>query len=79
MKTTQGKSVSTYDEQPEHLLVLRLLRDGTVEEWFNGPGHIAWRALGKKAKNGQCRLSLSKLRVLMAEVPEGSRIPRVRE
>jgi hypothetical protein len=68
VKTTQGQSVSTYEEQPEHLLVLRLLRDGRVEEWFNGPAAVVWAGLGPKAKNGQHRLSLSRLRLLMGSV-----------
>jgi hypothetical protein len=79
VKTTQNMSVSTYEQQPDNLLVLKLMRDGRVEEWFNGPGTIAWRALGKKAKNGQCRLSLKALRALMSDVPEVSKLARVRE
>ena len=79
VKTTQGTGVSTYEEQPDHLLVLRLLREGQVEEWFNGPGALAWSVLGRKAKNGQCRLSLSRLRALMPDVPKESRLPRVTE
>jgi hypothetical protein len=51
IKTTQGGGVSTYEEQPDHLLVLKLRRDGQVEEWYNGPGAIAWRVLSRKAKN----------------------------
>ena len=79
VKTTQGDSVSTYEEQPEHLLVLKLLRSGMVEEWFNGPASIAWAVLGKKAKNGQCRLGLKRLRGLMARVPREQRLSRARK
>ena len=78
IKATQGNGVSTYYAQPEHLLVFKLLKDGTVEEWFNGPGAVAWTALGAKAKNGQHRLSLKRLRALMTDVAPGDRLTRAR-
>src|SRR5947207_12082975 len=37
IKATQTDRVSLYS-RPDHLLVLRLLRDGSTEEVFNGPG-----------------------------------------
>src|SRR5437867_11466330 len=36
IKATQGKSVALRAE-PEHLLVISLRRDGTIEEVYNGP------------------------------------------
>jgi len=75
VKATQGRSVSLRSE-PDHLLVLLLQRDGTVEEAFNGPGAIAWAQIGPPQKNGQFPLSMSVLRKLMAAVPQNTRLPR---
>ncbi len=75
IKATQGKSVAMYSE-PVHLLVLRLLRDGTAEEIYNGPGKPAWDNTGNLQKNGQRSISLSRLRVLMKAVPEGQKVKR---
>jgi hypothetical protein len=70
-----GKSVAMYGE-PEHLLVLRLLKDGAAEEIYNGPGKPAWDNAGKPQKNGQRSISLSRLRVLMETVPESQKVKR---
>ncbi len=78
VKATQGKSVAMYGE-PEHLLVLKLLKNGTAEEVYNGPGKPAWNNAGKLQKNGQRSISLSRLRVLMETVPESNRLRRERE
>lgn len=75
VKATQGKSVSLYSE-PHHLIVLKLLRDGTAEEVYNGPGSPAWEAAGKKGKNGQRPISIVKLRALMGNVPGDKRLAR---
>ena len=68
IKLTQGTSVSLRRE-PEHLLVLKLNRDGTTEEIYNGPGSEPWKASGKMQKNGQRPISLTKLGHLMKAVP----------
>ena len=75
IKATQGRSVALYGE-PEHLLVLRLLKNGSAEEVYNGPGALAWAASGKVQKNGQRPISVTKLKQLMAQVQEHQRIPR---
>jgi hypothetical protein len=75
IKATQGKSVAMYGE-PEHLLVLRLLKNGAAEEIYNGPGKPAWDNAGKPQKNGQRSISLSRLRVLMGTVPESQKVKR---
>lgn len=75
IKATQGQSVRLYGD-PDHLLVLKLNRDGTFEEAYNGPGALAVSVAGKKQKNGQRPLSLSKLRSLMSRVSERERLPR---
>ena len=73
IKATQGKSVAMYGE-PEHLLVLKLLKDGTAEEIYNGPGKPAWEIAGKLQKNGQKSIPLSRLRVLMKAVPANQKV-----
>lgn len=56
--------------------MLKIDRDGSFEEVYNGPGDIAWSLVGKRQKTGQCHVSLAKLRAAMAEVPERGRLPR---
>jgi hypothetical protein len=67
VKATQGKSVALYS-CPEHLLVFKLLPDGTFEEHYNGPGAPVWALLAtrKPTKNGQQQVSLTALRTVMA-------------
>ncbi len=78
IKATQGKSVGLYGE-PDHLLVLRLRKDGTAEEIYNGPGKPAWDKAGKLQKNGQRSISLSRLRVLKETVPENQKVKRAQD
>lgn len=75
VKATQGKSVALRSE-PEHLLVLALQNDGTVDEVYNGPGALAWARIGAPQKNGQFALYVGTLRKLMALVPEEARLRR---
>lgn len=75
IKATQGSSVGLRAE-PEHLLVISLLRDGTIAEAYNGPGKEPWDSAGAMQKNGQCSISLSRLRKIMLHVPDGARLPR---
>ena len=75
-KATQVKSIGIR-EQPKHLLVMKINRNGSFIEIYNGPGDIAWVACGKMQKNGQRGISTKKLAELMNEVPEKERLPRV--
>ena len=77
VKATQRNAVAMSGE-PDHLIVLRLLPNGTVKEEYNGPGAPAWAVAGKMQKNGQRPLSLSKLRALMLTVPDDQKLPTVR-
>ena len=74
VKATQGAQIALYGE-PHHLVVLRLERDGSSLEVYNGPGARVWARAGKLAKNGQRTVSLSTLRVLMTAVSETERLP----
>jgi hypothetical protein len=73
IKATQVRSVGLRSE-PEFLLVLQLLRDGSTEEVFNGPGSLAWSHAGKMQRNGQRSIGVAKLRGLMEDVPPGARL-----
>ena len=77
IKATQRERVGLRSE-PEHLLVLRLNRDGSVEEIYNGPGHEPWNAAGRMQKNGQRPISVTKLSRLMMDVPMDKRLRRKR-
>lgn len=76
IKATQVDAVGI-SECPDYLIVLKILRDGTFEEVYNGPGAPAWVAAGKVQKTSQRHVSLSKLRALNGLVAEGERIPPV--
>lgn len=76
IKATQGRQVAMRSTC-EHLLVLRLKKDGTLEEIYNGPGELAWRAAGPMQRNGQRPIRVSALRKLMGEVPPDRVLVRV--
>ena len=78
VKATQGRTVALR-AQPDHLLVIHLKKDGTIDEVYNGPGALAWQHTGKLQKNGQSPISVSKLRTLMRDVPTAHRLPRTTE
>jgi hypothetical protein len=73
IKATQGSSVAMRS-CCDHLLVLKLLRCGKIEEVYNGPGSPAWEAAGKMQRNGQRPISLSRLRTLMVTIQQKDRI-----
>ncbi|NMF90989.1 DUF6998 domain-containing protein [Aromatoleum petrolei] len=77
VKATQGNRVAL-SSKPQHLLVLRLARDGTFTEEYNGPGALVWSLVSHKPrpKNGQYQVSLSALRRIMPTVAEDDRLPR---
>lgn len=76
IKATQVDSVGI-SECPDYLIVLKVFRDGSFEEVYNGPGAPAWNAAGKVQKTGQRHITLSRLRALNELVTEGERIPRI--
>jgi hypothetical protein len=77
IKATQGDTVALRHE-PEYLLVLKLHRNGTWDEVYNGPGDIVWSLIGHKPlpKNGQYQVGCSRLRELMKTVPADRRLKR---
>ena len=74
-RSRQGSKVSLRS-QPDHLFVLHLTKHGSAAEVYNGPGKLAWDEAGRMQSNGQCPISLAKLRVLMEDVPEEYRLPK---
>ena len=75
IKATQARSVGLRSE-PEVLLVLGLMPDGTAKEIYNGPGSLAWDNAGKLQSNGQRAIGVARLRGLMARVSENQRLRR---
>jgi hypothetical protein len=73
IKATQVKGIAISSE-PDYLIVIRILPDGSWEEIYNGPGKAAWESAGKLQKNGQRPISLSKLRNLMGSVDAKDKI-----
>ena len=78
IKLTQGMSIAIRHE-PQHLIVLHRPRGGPMSVIYNGPGAMAWDAAGRMQKNGQRPIGLAKLAALARSVPEGDRLPLVRE
>jgi hypothetical protein len=77
VKATQGDRIALSSE-PEHLLVIKLKRDGTFAEEYNGPGAAVWGLVSEKPrpKNGQYQVPLSALRRLGREVPVEHKLQR---
>ena len=73
IKATQTSKISI-SSQPDYLIVIQIDRNGGWTEIYNGPGKEPWNNAGKKQKNGQRSLSLSKLSNLMDSVPESDQI-----
>lgn len=79
IKATQGGKVGLRGE-PEHLIVLRIDKDGLPEEVYNGPGAVAWSACWARQSNGQRQISLSKLKELMSSEENANwrKLPQVK-
>ena len=78
IKATQGSSAA-FRSSPEHALVLKINKDGSFVEIYNGPGERIWAQFaGKKLPStGQFQISLKKLKELNSLVAEQERIQRV--
>lgn len=77
IKATQVDSVGI-SECPDYPIALKVFRDGSFEEVYNGPGAPTWNATGKVQKTSQRHITLSRLRALNELVTEGERIPRIK-
>lgn len=78
IKATQARSVA-FRSCPEHTIIIRINKDGSFDEYYNGPGEVIWKQFeGKKMpSNGQFQISLNKVAALAESVSEGDRLPRV--
>jgi hypothetical protein len=78
IKATQGKSVA-FRSCPEKAIVIRIMKDGTFEECFNGPGGLIWQQFEGRtiSSNGQFQISLSKVKRLNESVSESLRVPKL--
>lgn len=78
IKATQSKSVA-FRSCPEHAIVIKIYRDGTFDELFNGPGSIVWAAFENKKlpTNGQYQISINKVKSLNMTVSSDERLPRI--
>ena len=76
IKATQVKGVSISSE-PDYLIVIRILSNGSWQEIYNGPGKPAWDNAGKMQKNGQRPISIHKLKCLMEKVKDSDKIKRI--
>lgn len=78
IKATQGSRVALRS-CPEHLLVIKLDREGGFSEIYNGPGKPVWGTVESKPRpsNGQYQKSLSRLESIMRTIPENQHIPMV--
>ena len=77
VKTTQKAAIQIGDDC-QHLLALKLIQNGTIEEWYNGPGALVWNLVKHKTrpKNGLYSVRLNVLRKLMDSIPEEQRLKR---
>ena len=70
---TQGSRVAL-SSRPDYLVVLKIAKDGTAHEVYNGPGDLVWNNCGKPQKNGQSPISIFRLKQLSERVSENERI-----
>uniref|UniRef100_UPI00257E51B9 DUF6998 domain-containing protein n=1 Tax=Marinobacter sp. UBA2678 TaxID=1946815 RepID=UPI00257E51B9 len=77
IKATQSNSVA-FRSQPQHTIVIKILRDGTFEEIYNGPGALVWEQFKDRRllSNGQFQVSLNTLRQLNQTVTQADRVTR---
>ncbi|MCY4357310.1 MAG: hypothetical protein OXD01_07285 [Gammaproteobacteria bacterium] len=78
IKATQSNKVA-FRSKPEHIIVIKILTDGSFEEFYNGPGDPVWQKFDGKPipKNGQYQISLNTLKILNKDVLERQKIDRV--
>jgi len=75
IKLTQGTRGVALRAEPQHLLVLRLAQDRSIDIVYNGNGRSPWSNAGGVQKNGQRQISLARLRSLDAAVTDQNRLP----
>ncbi len=78
IKATQGSSVA-FRSSPEYVIVLKIHKDGSFTEIYNGLGDRVWRNFEgrKQPTNGQFQITINKLIALNILVEPHERIQRV--
>ena len=78
IKATQGTRVA-FRSCPEHTIIIRILKDGTFEECYNGPGDLIWKQFEGRLlpSNGQFQITISKLKMLNESVAISERVLRI--
>jgi len=68
IKATQSNSVA-FRSSPEYAIVIKIHKDGTFSEIYNGIGSLIWDTFKDKKlpSNGQYQISLTKLKELSKE------------
>lgn len=77
IKATQRDSIDIKGE-PEYLIVIKINRDGSYTEIYNGLGKRALKVAGKLHKNGERTISLSKLRSIAKDAEPDEMIKKMR-
>lgn len=79
IKATQATRVA-FRSCPEHTIIIRILKDGSFEECYNGPGELIWEQFRGKPmpSNGQHQIALSRVKALNASVPPSQKISRIK-
>ena len=77
IKATQSRSVA-FRSCPEHTIIIKIMPNGTFEEFYNGPGSEIWKCFdGKKMpSNGQFQISINKAKLISESLPESTKIPK---
>lgn len=78
IKATQSKSVA-FRSEPQHTIIIKILPNGTFQEFYNGPGNLIWQQFSDKKlpTNGQYQIALNKLKQLSYTVNESDKLPRI--
>jgi len=78
IKATQAERIS-HRSEPEHLLALKIYKDGTFSEIYNGRGARVWEIVSSKPlpSNGQYQISISRLKELMTKISENERLKKI--
>lgn len=80
LKATQSNRVA-FRNCPEHAIVIKIDKNGTFEEVYNGSGARVFEHFTRKPlpSNGQYQISISKLRQLQDLVPSEEALPKVEQ
>ena len=80
IKATQSTRVA-FRSCPEHTIIIKINKNGTFDEIYNGPGALIWQQFEGKnmPSNGQHQISLSKVASLSDQVSDNEKIKRINQ